>query len=122
MLHEQGLQHWVLWLLPVPVQLLHHLLNNLHGGAFVPAPQHSVLALRVGVMRVTQRTAISWTLLEIMVVTRGTLAVMMRWLAVFLLFLGSLGVCLPNSLGTERSVSGYSWAGFPWHLGSWGKL
>jgi hypothetical protein len=33
--------------------------NNLDGGAFVPAPQHSVLALRVGVMRVTQRTAVS---------------------------------------------------------------
>ena len=79
----------------------------------MPAPQHSVLALRVEVMRVTQRTAISWTLLEMMVVTRGTLAVMMRWLAVFLLFLGSLGVCLPNSLGTERSVSGYFWGASP---------
>jgi hypothetical protein len=108
MLHVRGSLLAHPWLLLVPGMLPRNLPHVSHRGAFVPTPQHSVLALRVEVMRVTQRTAISWTLLEMMVVTRGTLAVMMRWLAVFLLFLGSLGVCLPNSLGTEPSVSGYS--------------
>ena len=71
--------------------------------------------------RVTQRTAVSWNLLVMVAVKRGTLAVTTRWLVVLPPFWVSLGICLPSCLGTG-SVSGYSWVGLPWQQGSWGKL
>ena len=42
-------------------------------GAFVPAPHSSALCLRVGVTRVTLRTAVSWTLLVKVAVRQSTL-------------------------------------------------
>ena len=53
-----------------------------------------MLGPRVGVTRVTQRTAVSWTLLVMVAVKRGTLAVTTRWLVVFLPFWVSLTLTL----------------------------
>jgi hypothetical protein len=97
----------------VPGLLLHHLLDVPHGGVFVPAPSSSPLCLRVGVTRVTLRTAVSWNLLVMVAVRRGTLAVTTRWLVVLLPFWDSLGIFLPCCLGTG-SVFGYSWVGLSW--------
>ena len=83
----------LLWPLPVPGLLLHHQLHNLHEGVFVPVPSSSALGLRVGVTRVTPRTTVSWTLLEMVIVTSGSLAVRMRWLVVLPPFWASLGIC-----------------------------
>jgi len=83
----------LLWRLPVPGLLLHHLLHVPHGGAFVPAPSSSALRLRVGVTRVTLGIAVSWTLLVMVAVRRITLAVATRWLVVLPPFWDSLGDC-----------------------------
>jgi len=74
-------------LLPMPRQNVPH--GALHRGVAVSALWDSVLGPRVGVTRVTLRTAVSWTLLG---VTQGTLAVAMRKQGVTRPSLGSLRV------------------------------
>jgi hypothetical protein len=76
-----------------PLLVLGHLPDVPHGalhrGVAVSALWGSVLGSRVGVTRVTLRTAVSWTLLG---VTQGTLAVAMRVQGMMRPFLGSLWV------------------------------
>ena len=66
-----------------------------------------MLGPRVGVTRVTLRTAVSWTLLG---VTQGTLAVEMRVQGMMRPFLGSLWVPYSSWVRTG-SVSGSCWVG-----------
>ena len=59
----------------------------------MPASHSSALCLRVGVTRVTLRTAVSWTLLVMVAVRQSTLAVKTRWLVVLPPYWNSLGDC-----------------------------
>ena len=79
--------HVLALLLPMPFSDV--LPGTLHRGEAVSALWDSVLGPRVGVTRVTLRTAVSWTLLG---VTQGTLAVAMRVQGMMRPFLGSLWV------------------------------